>query len=93
MVTSWQFCLPVLPESRVLLLFNRYDLVKFSDHFLFNGIFECVVFMAKNNINNNNNNIMLQSSVIRLHKLYHIGMCMSQLHQWAWVFMINAFFK
>lgn len=74
-VTSWQFYLPVLPESRVLLLFNRYDLLKFSDHFLFNVIFECVVFMA-----NNNNNNMLQSSVIRLHKLYHIGMCMSQLH-------------
>ena len=56
-----------------------------SDHFLLKGIFECVVFMAKdnnrfynnNNNNNNNNNSSssnnnnnkLQGSVIRLHVL------------------------
>ena len=27
---SWQFCLPVLPESRVLSFFNRYDLLKLT---------------------------------------------------------------
>ena len=54
------------------------------------GIFECVVFMAKDNnrfynnnnnnnnnsSSNNNNNNKLQGSVIRLHKLYYIGTCL-----------------
>lgn len=49
---NWQFCFPVLPESRVLLFLTDtvYDLLKLTlTTSCFKGIFECVVFMATNN--------------------------------------------